>query len=291
MSIVVTGATGQLGNLVIQELLRRTLPDQVVAIARDRDKAAEIAARGVEVRIADYTEPSTLTKAFRAGDKVLLISSSELGQRVPQHAAVIAAAKQSDAALLVYTSMLGGPSATFTIAEELAATEATIIASAVPYVILRNGWYNENYTAGLGMTLTSGAVFGCADDGRIASASRLDYAAAAASVLTGAGHESAVYELSGDTAWTLPEYAAEVTAQSGQQIAYTNLSEEGYRDLMLSAGWPAHFATALADADRAIARGELAATSGDLSRLIGRPTIPIGDSIATALRERPDSTG
>lgn len=284
MSIVVTGATGALGRLVIDGLLEKVPADQVTAVVRDADKAAPLAARGVTLKVADYSHPETLRGAFAAGDKVLLISGSEVGQRVPQHQAVIDAAKEAGVALLAYTSVLGGPAADFTLADEHRTTEQAITASGLPYVLLRNGWYNENYTERLAPVLEHGAVVAAAGEGRVASATRADYAAAAVAVLTGEGHENTAYELSGDTAWSFAEYAAEVARQSGKEIVYRAVSAEEVQGILSGAGLPEPLAAILADVDTAIERGRLAATPGDLSRLIGRPTTPIADSIAVALK-------
>lgn len=287
MSIVVTGATGALGRLVIEELLRRTAPGGIVAVARDRARSADLAALGVGVKIADYGRPETLDALFSAGDRVLLISGNEAGRRLTQHRDVIDAAREAGVGLLAYTSVLGGPTATFSIAEEHIATEQALLASGVPYCLLRNGWYHENYTGALAATLKAGAVVGSAGAGRVASAARRDYAEAAAVVLTGSGHENSVYELSGDTAWSMAEYAAEVSRQTGRKIPYRDLPQERYVALMVEAGVPALGAQMVADADAGIARGELAATPGDLSRLIGRPTTPIAETIADALKRLP----
>ncbi|QIY56143.1 SDR family oxidoreductase [Streptomyces sp. RPA4-5] len=284
MSFVVTGATGALGRLVIEELLRRTTPGGIVALARDRAKAAGLAARGMEIKTADYSRPETLQGAFAAGDRVLFISGNEAGQRLTQHRTVIDAAREAGVGLLAYTSVLGGPTATFSIAEEHLATEQALLASGVPYCLLRNGWYHENYTGALATTLRTGAVVGSADGGRVATAARRDYAEAAAVVLTGSGHENTVYELSGDTAWTMAEYAAEVSRQAGRRVAYRDLPPEQYVALLVEAGVPALGARLVADADTGIARGELSATPGELSRLIGRPTTPVAESIAEALK-------
>ncbi|MFG2285654.1 SDR family oxidoreductase [Streptomyces sp. NPDC048595] len=284
MSIVVTGASGALGRLVIDELLKRAAPGEIVAVARDRAKTAGLAALGVGIKIADYGRPETLDGVFATGDRVLLISGNEAGQRLTQHRDVIDAAREAGVGLLAYTSVLGGPTATFSIAEEHIATEQALLASGVPYCLLRNGWYHENYTGALAGTLKAGAVVGSAGAGRVASAARRDYAEAAAVVLTGTGHENSVYELSGDTAWSMAEYAAEVSRQTGRRIPYRDLPQERYVALMIEAGVPALGAQLVADADAGIARGELAATPGDLSRLIGRPTTPIAESIADALQ-------
>ncbi|MER7397629.1 SDR family oxidoreductase [Streptomyces sp. NPDC000151] len=285
MRIVVTGATGQLGRLVIEELLARVPAEQVAAVVRDRAKASSIAARGVEIRVADYGKPETLAGAFRPGDVVLLISGSEVGQRTAQHTAVIDAAKAAGVARLAYTGVLGGPTADFRLADEHKVTEQAILDSGLTYTFLRNGWYNENYTAQIPTQLEHGVV-GSAGDGRVGSAARADYAAAAAVVLTTEGHDNATYELSGDDAWTLAEYAAELSRQSGKEVAYTDLPAEDLKAVLAGAGVPDAMAEILVDVDTsAIRRGLLQGGSGDLSRLIGRPTTPIADSIATALKD------
>lgn len=286
MSIVVTGATGQLGRLVIDELLTRGVPaDTVTAVVRDADRAADLAARGVRLRVADYDRPETLKGVFEAGDRVLLISGSEAGRRIPQHTAVIDAAAEAGVALLAYTGILGGPDADFLLADEHKATEQHILASKLPYSFLRNGWYTENYTANLAPVLEHGAVVGNAGDGRIASAARSDYAAAAAVVLVSEDQENTVYELSGDTAWSLAEYAALVAELTGREIGYSNVSAETHRAILVGAGVPEGFAAILTDVDHAIERGRLARTGGDLARLIGRPTTPLRETVAAALKD------
>ncbi|MEE1751791.1 SDR family oxidoreductase [Streptomyces sp. SP18CS02] len=287
MSIVVTGATGRLGRLVIDSLLAQGVPAAgIAAVVRDKEKGADLAADGVELRIADYDHPETLAGAFEAGDRVLLISGSEVGRRVPQHAAVIDAAKAAGVAQLAYTGVLGGPDADFQLAAEHKATEQLIIDSGLPYTFLRNGWYTENYTDHLAPVLEHGAVVANAGEGRVASATRADYAAAAAAVLTGEGHLGRAYELSGDTAWSLAEYAAEVAGQSGRAVTYNDVPAEAHLAVLTGAGVPEPFAAILVDVDVAIGRGLLARTSGDLSRLIGRPTTPLADTVARALADR-----
>ncbi|MDJ0464355.1 SDR family oxidoreductase [Streptomyces sp. H27-C3] len=285
MSIVVTGATGALGRLVIDELLAQVPANIVAAVVRSKEKAADLAARGVEIRIADYSEPATLAGAFRPGDRVLLISGSEVGQRVPQHTAVIDAAKAAGVAQLAYTGVLGGPDADFLLADEHKVTEQLILDSGLPYTFLRNGWYTENYTDQLGVVLEHGAVVTNAGEGRVASATRADFAAAAAAVLVGDSdtHLGRAYELSGDVAWSFGEYAAEVAEASGKAVSYNAVPAAEHQRILVGAGLPEGFATILVDVDEAIARGLLAGTSGDLARLIDRPTTPLATSIATAL--------
>ncbi|MFI1939331.1 SDR family oxidoreductase [Streptomyces purpureus] len=284
MSIVVTGATGQLGRLVIDELLATVPAHRVAAVVRNKEKAADLAGRGVELRVADYSRPETLADAFEAGDRVLLISGSEVGQRVAQHAAVIAAATAAGVAQLAYTGILGGPEADFRLADEHKETERLILESGLPYTFLRNGWYTENYTEHLAPVLQHGAVVASAGEGRVASAPRADYAAAAAAALTGEGHLHQVYELSGDTAWSFAEYAAEVARLSGKEIAYQDVPAETHLSVLTGAGVPEAFAEVLVDVDAAVRRGALARRSGDLARLIGRPTTPVAETIEAALR-------
>lgn len=284
MSIVVTGATGKLGRRVVDELLQRVAAGSITAVVRSREKAADLSARGVRVHVADYDRPPTLNGAFRAGDSALLISSNSSGeQHTAQHAAVIEAAGTAGVRLLAYTSVLAAPASTYSIGRDHRRTERLLVGSGLPYVLLRNGWYNENYTGHLASVLRHGHVFGCAGDGRVAVAARADYAAAAAVVLTEPGHAGEIYELSGDRAVGLAELAAEISRQSGREISYPRLSGPEYRAFMVEEGVAASDADQLVEADEAIARGELAHTSGDLRRLIGRPTTPIAVSIANAL--------
>jgi NAD(P)H dehydrogenase (quinone) len=284
MSIVVTGATGNLGRFVIEGLLEKVPEDQITAIVRSEEKAAGFAARGVKIAIADYNTPETFDGLFSAGDKVLLISSSELDKdRVGQHKIVLNAAKAAGVALFAYTSALG--TLTAALADDHRGTEAAILESGLPYTLLRNGWYNENYTEQLAPVLQYNAVTQAAGEGRVASAARADYAAAAVAVLTGEGHENTTYELSGDTAWSFAEYAAELSKQTGKEISYNAVSVEDFTGILTGhAGLPESLAAILAGVEASIEKGELAGTSGDLSRLTGRPTTPITDSIAAALK-------
>ncbi|GAA1405735.1 SDR family oxidoreductase [Kitasatospora putterlickiae] len=279
---VVTGATGQLGRLVVEGLLAKVPASEVAVVVRSAEKAADLAERGVTVRVADYDRPESLAGVFAAGDKVLLISGSEVGSRIPQHTAVVEAARAAGVALLAYTSAPGV--ATFKLADEHKATEAVIRESGLPFALLRNGWYTENYLGDAAGTVERGAVVGSAgQDGRIATAPRQDYADAAVAVLTGEGHENAVYELSGDAAWTLPELAAELALASGEPVVFHPVAPEEHLRILVGAGLPEGFAQILVDVDAGIARGELAGTPGDLARLIGRPTVPLAQSVRAAL--------
>jgi NAD(P)H dehydrogenase (quinone) len=281
--ILVTGATGKLGRLVIEALLKKVPARQVIAAVRNPDKASEFAARGVQVRTLDYGRPETVGPALVGVEKVLLISSSEVGQRVAQHQAVVDAAKKAGVRLLAYTSILHADRSRMALAAEHKATEEAIRASGLPFVFLRNGWYLENYTEHFGPALAHGALAGSAGEGRIAAATRADYAAAAAAVLTGSGHENTVYELAGDSPFTMAELAAELSRGAGRPIAYNNLPPQQYQEVLQGAGLPGPYAGILADSDVGISRGELDDASGDLRRLIGRPTTPLASAVAAAL--------
>lgn len=282
--IAVTGATGQLGTLVVEALLKTVPANQIIAAVRTPAKAKAFADKGVQVREADYNRPETLATAFAGVTKLLLISGNELGQRVPQHKAAIDAAKAAGVKLIAYTSLLKADTSPLKLAAEHLATEQYLQASGVSYVFLRNGWYTEVYTANLPAVLEHGVVIGNAGEGRVASASRADYAAAAAVVLTGEGHDSRAYELSGDTAWSFAEYAATVAELSGQPVTYQNISGAERQEILTGVGVPAAFAAVLVDVDEAIGRGRLAGTTGELSQLTGRPTTPLRETVALELR-------
>ena len=284
MSYVITGATGHLGRLVVQELLRRGVPvGDITATGRDITKVKDLADRGVRVLAIDYDDPASLDAAFRGADRILLVSASEPGRRAQQHENAIDAAVRAGAGLLAYTSIANAGTTSMRLAAEHQATEAALRASGLTYVLLRNSWYVENYTAQVPAILQRGSLAGSAGDGRVSAATRADYAAAAAAVLTGDGHAGRAYELGGDEAFTLAELAAEIGAQAGQPVGYLDLSEDEYARLLTSAGLPETAAVTLADADRGLARGDLFVDSGHLRQLIGRPTTSLRDAVAVAL--------
>lgn len=283
--IVVTAATGALGSHVVEQLLERLPADRLAAVVRDGAKAAPLAERGVEVRVADYDDPAALKRAFGEGDRVLLISGTAIGRRLEQHGAVIDAARAAGAALLAYTSVLGSAEDDSPLAEEHRATERYLAGSGLPYVLLRNGWYHEVLTERLAQDVDAGGLFTSAGaDSRVASAARADYAAAAVAVLTGEGHPNRTYELSGDTAWSLTEYADEVARLLGREFPVVTLTPEARRQALEAAGLPASAAAVMVAVDAAIAQGRMAHRSGDLAALIGRPTTPIADALADALK-------
>jgi len=281
--IAITGATGQLGRLVIEQLLKTTPAAQLVALVRTPAKAADLAALGVTVCAADYADAASFDRALAGVDKLLLISSSEVGHRVVQHRNVIGAAKRAGVRTLVYTSLLRADTSPLSLASEHVETEALVQASGIPYAVLRNGWYTENYTVSVPAAVAHGAFAGSAGSGRIASAARVDYAEAAAVVLTSSIISGTLYELAGDTAYTLTELAAEISKQTGKSIPYANLPEATYRDILLKAGLPEGLAAGLASWDVDASKGALFDDGRQLSRLIGRPTTPLADSVRQAL--------
>nr|WP_321403053.1 SDR family oxidoreductase [uncultured Desulfobacter sp.] len=281
--IAITGASGQLGHLVIEQLLKKIDPSEVAALVRTPEKAADLQQRGVKLRTADYTKPETLAQALNGVKKLLLISSSEVGQRAPQHANVINAAKDAGVELLAYTSILHADTSPLPLRLEHLETEKAIRESGLPAVILRNGWYTENYAAGIPSALEHGALFGAADKGKISSAARADYAAAAAAVLLSDDQAGQVYELAGDESYTLKDFAQELSRQSGKTIEYKNLTQEAYFSLLKDAGLPEPIAAMLSESDNGAAQDGLFDNSGQLSRLIGRPTTPLADIIKAHL--------
>ncbi|WP_108127541.1 SDR family oxidoreductase [Saccharospirillum mangrovi] len=282
--IAITGASGQLGRLVLNQLLETNPASDIVALARKPETLSGYADQGVQVRQADYDKPETLLPALKGVKKLLLISGSEVGKRTAQHRAMIDAAVQAGVTLVAYTSILRADTSSLMLAQEHLATEQALQASGLPFVLLRNGWYSENYTGTAAMTVEHGALFGAAGDGRIATATRADYAAAAVAVLTGSeSHAGKVYELAGDQGFTLSEYAAELAKISGKPVSYTNQSQADFQAFLQQVGLPEGLAQMLADSETGASRGELFDDSKTLSKLIGRPTTPISESIKAAL--------
>ncbi|MFB0839871.1 SDR family oxidoreductase [Arthrobacter sp. E44] len=283
MSIVVTGATGQLGRHVIAALQERGVPaGEIVAAGRSIEKLADFAERGVRVQPMDYADTESVAAALSGATRVLLISGSEVGQRVEQHRTVIDAAKAEGVELLAYTSIANADTTAMLLADEHKATEALLRESGVPFALLRNGWYLENYTEQLPGTLAQGAIAGSAGEGRVSGAARADYAHAAAAVLVAEDQAGKIYELGGDDAFTMAELASEISAATGKTITYNDLPAQDYAGLLAGVGVPEAFAEILADSDLGISRGDLLVSSGDLRRLIGRPTTSLGQAVRSA---------
>ncbi|WP_440555934.1 SDR family oxidoreductase [Streptomyces sp. SCPE 10] len=285
MPIVVTGATGQLGRLAVEALLRRGTPAaDIIATGRDLTRIKDLADRGITVRRADFADADSLAEAFAGADRLLLISASvPVDERVANHRRVIDAAASAGVSLVAYTSTTHADTATTVIGATHGETEEYLRDRGIPSVLLRNGWYLENYTSQLPQILRNGAVVGAAGEGRISAASRADYAEAAAAVLTTEGHTGAVYELGGDESFTLTELAAAISAAAGKQVTYTDLPVTDFARVLAAAGLPAELAEVLADADRGMNRGEMFTDSGDLHRLIGRPPVTLAEALKDAL--------
>ena len=277
--IAITGATGQLGQHVIETLLKTVPASQIVAIVRNPAKATALSQQGITVRQADYSDEAAFTTALQGIDKLLLISSSEVGQRAPQHRNVINAAKAAHVKFIAYTSLLHADTSPLGLADEHVATEQMLAESGIAHALLRNGWYTENYLASAPAALEHGVFIGAADEGKIASATRADYAAAAARVISEDGHAGKTYELAGDAGWTLSQLAAELAKQSGKKVVYQNLSEADFAAALKGVGLPAGLADMLADSDTGASKGGLFDDSHTLSKLIGRPTTPLADSV------------
>lgn len=279
MKIAITGASGQLGRLAIENLKTRVDADDIIALVRDPSKVADL---GVEAREADYHKPETLTAALQGIDRLVLISSSDFDDRAGQHQNVIDAAKETGVKHLIYTSILKADASPMIIAQDHKVTESAIKASGIPYTFLRNGWYTENWTGSLSAAVEAGALIGSAGDAKVTPATRQDYAEALAAVAAGKGHEGQIYELGG-AAFTLSNLAAELSKQTGKDIPYNDLPEATYKDILISFQLPEALATVIADADAQAQNGWLTDESGTLERLIGRPAMPLSSAVAAAL--------
>lgn len=281
----VTAASGQLGRLAVAALAERAGVESVAAIVRDPVRAAGLFPEGVTVRAGDYARPETLDAAFSGVERLLLISSNAIGARLAQHRNAIEAARRAGVGRIAYTSVLRADASLLGLAEEHRQTEALVVASGIPHTLLRNGWYSENYAASVAPALRHGAFIGSAGEGRIASASRADYAEAAVAALIGDAGPAVVHELAGDQSYTLADFAAELSRQANRAIPYIDMPEAEYRAALIGAGLPEAFAALYADSDAAAARGALFDESRALSRLIGRPTTPFAATIAETLAE------
>lgn len=280
MKVGITGASGKLGQWVITKLKERMAPEDIVALVRTPEKMEGV---GIEARTFDYNEPDQLAKALTGIDKLLLISGNEIGKRFEQHAAVIKAAQEAGVKYLVYTSLLRADASTLVLAPEHLETEKAIKDSGIEYTILRNGWYNENYTEAVKDTISQGTLYGSSGDGKISSAAREDFAEAAAVVLSEDNHKNKTYELSGDQSYTMTDYASEISKFVKTDIPYVNLPEAEFANALEQAGLPTPVAAFFAGTHTATLNGDLYDNDNQLSKLIGRPTTSISQSLAKEL--------
>ncbi len=282
MKTGITGATGQLGRLVVENLKRKVAAENLVALVRTPEKASGL---GIEARAFDYERPESLTEALQGIDHLLLISGNEVGKRRQQHENVIKAAQRAGVKWIVYTSLLHADRSSLSLAEEHKPTEDTLKASGIAYTILRNGWYTENYTGSVPGVVKAGVLVGSAGEGKISSATREDYAEAAAVVLTSENQEGKIYELAGDDYFTLKDLAAEISRQTGKDIPYQNLPEAEYAEMLKNFGLPENMAKVVASFDTGASKNDLFDDSRQLSRLIGRPTTSLAQSVKDVLAQ------
>lgn len=283
MKIGITGATGQLGRKVIDNLEEKTATDQIVVLVRSPEKASDMR---VEARSFDYSKPETLERGLEGVDRLLLISSSEVGKRAEQHINVIEAAKKAGVKWIVYTSLLHADTSSLSLAPEHLESEAALKESGIDYTILRNGWYTENYTASIPSALENGAFIGSAGNGKVSSATRKDYAEAAVAAILDESNKGKVFELAGDDSYTLTDLAAEISKQTDKDIPYKNLPEDEYAKILKSAGLPEFFAEAIASWDTSASKGDLFDEGHQLSKLIGRSTTPLSKAVEEALNNQ-----
>lgn len=280
MKIGITGATGQLGQLVVQKLKDKNPDAKLVALVRNPDKAKPL---GIEAKAFDYEQPEALPKALEDIDRLVFISGSEIGKRETQHKNVINAAKQAQVKQIAYTSLLHADTSSMILAPEHLATEKMLQDSGIPHTILRNGWYTENYTAGLKQAVEQGAIIGSAGDGKISSATREDYAEAIAETIINDDHTGKTYELAGDQTFTMQDLAAEVSKQTGKNIEFVNLPEAEYAQKLQEIGLPEGMAKAFGSLDYSASKNDLHDESGELARLINRPTTSLSQAVKTGL--------
>ncbi len=284
MKIAITGATGQLGSFVVEALLKETSANNIVALVRNEAKASDLKNKGIELRHFDYDHPETLVPALQGIDKLLLISANEVGRRTPQHKAVIDAAKVAHVPYIAYTSVLNADTNTISLAQEHRETESLIKESGLKYTFLRNNWYSENYLGNVKPVAEEGVLYGSAQDGKISSASRQDYAEAAAKVLASEGHDNKIYELAGSTHFTLTDLAGYIGQAAGKSVRYQNISPEDYTSALNNAGLPEGLVYLIVDADVQTAKGVMFSDRQDLEKILGRKTTPIQDEIAALLK-------
>ena len=283
MKIAITGATGQLGQLVIQHLLKQTQAENIIALVRNVEKTEHLKAKGIDVRHFDYDSPATLVPALQGIDKILLISATEVGRRTPQHKAVIDAAIEAKVPYIAYTSLLRADTSPLGLAQEHRETEQLIRESGLSYTFLRNNWYSENYLAGLAHNIETGILYGAAQDSLISAAPRTDYAEAAANVLLSENHKNKTYELASSTAFTLETLAKTISKVSNKTVAYSNLSAEDYKQGLLQAGLPEGLVNVIVEADIEAQNGAMLSDSKDLETLLNRPTTSLEKTIKSLL--------
>lgn len=283
MKIGITGASGQVGRLVIAHLSKKVAKENLVALVRNPEKVSDL---GIEARAFDYDKPEQLTVALNGIDSLLLISGSEIGKRAQQHQNVVDAAKNAGVKSITYTSLLHADTSTLILAPEHLATEEAIKTSGIAFTLLRNGWYTENYTASVPGALQHGAFIGSAGDGKISSAARNDYAEAAALIVAENNHQGKTLELSGDEFYTLTDLAKELSVQAGKEIPYQNLSENDFAKALEQVGLPEPVAQVYAGFDTAASKGDLYDEGTTLSQLLGRKTTTLSDMIKNTLNHK-----
>lgn len=285
-TLLVTGASGQLGRLVLDSLLASgKSPASIIATTRDTAKLADYAAKGVIVRLADFDDAASLDAAFAGADKVLIISTDALdqpGKRLAQHKAAVAAAKEAGAKHILYTSMPQPDDSLVTFAPDHLGTEEAIKATGIPYTILRDGWYAENLFMSLPHALETGSWYTSTGEGRIAHITRADTAAAIAGAVLKAGNESKTYTLTGTKSRTAEEIAAIVSAATGKPLKVVHVTDAQLAEGLKAAGLPEGFIPTIVSFDANTREGKIASVTSDAETLSGRKPTSFEDFVAAS---------
>ena len=283
MKMLVTGATGKFGTKVVETLLKTVPASQLAVSVRKPEKAEGLRARGVEVRQGDFDHPQSLDSAFAGIDRLLIISADGDNEtRIRQHRDAVAAAERAGVKFIAYTSLVNATESKNLFAPTHQATEEAILKTGIPYSFLRNNWYLENEIPGIQGVLAGAPWVTSAGDGRVGWALQQDYAEAAATVLSGNGHENKIYELSGKSL-TQEEFVSLLGSVLGKEVTVQQVDDTTYADIMKNAGIPDFVIPILVDIQKSIREGTLDFESNDFEKVLGRPATPIKEALTQIL--------
>lgn len=285
MKILVTGATGQLGSKVVEALSKSVPASQLAVSVRNPEKAESLRARGIEVRHGDFDHPETLDLAFKGVERLLLVSTDGDNEtRTRQHKNAVAAAERAGVKFIAYTSIVNATESKNIFAPTHQATEEAILTTGIPYSFLRNNWYLDNEIPSIQAVLAGSPWVTSAGNGKVGWAPRQDYAEAAATVLTGNGHENTIYELSGKLL-TQEELASALGNVLGKEVPVQQVDDVAYADIMKAAGVPDFAIPIVVGIQKSIREGTLAIESNDFEKLLGHPAAPVNQALGQIVNE------